>query len=135
MVLPTMQKIAANPPSLEFSDVPTSFIPDTQKIPPPPPGSIPVDPGTPSVIWSHGGVSLFERHPLLKGNRDRINRADLGKSGTVTLIELSTGEVIRRIEPPSLIRAYFVPFLYPFIGFLVPWGGIKTLTWIGAGFS
>jgi len=54
-------------------------------------------------------------------------------TGAITSIELSTGESIQRTDPPTLL-AYMALPLYPLIGFMVPWGAIRLLTWIGAGF-
>jgi hypothetical protein len=32
------------------------------------------------------------------------------------------------------MKAYLIPLLYPVLGFLLPWGVVRVLTWVGAGF-
>jgi hypothetical protein len=51
----------------------------------------------------------------------------------VTSIDLSTGEWVPRVDSPHL-TAYLLLLLYPVIGFLLPWGCIRILTWVGNGF-
>jgi len=62
-----------------------------------------------------------------------IRQVIVDKAGVVSSIELSTGESVQRVEPPAL-RAYLIPLLYPVLGFLLPWGGVRVLTWVGSGF-
>ena len=64
-------------------------------------------------------------------------RAD--KTGTVSSIQLTTGEWVHMGSKTLKARLAFVaslllPFCYPVIGFLVPWGSIKALVWVGTGF-
>ena len=66
-------------------------------------------------------------------NLDGIKTAAVDKAGLVSSIELSTGELVQRVDPPAL-KAYLIPLLYPVLGFLLPWGGIRVLTWVGSGF-
>jgi hypothetical protein len=52
----------------------------------------------------------------------------------VTSIETADGQTVYRVDPPGIWR--YLPALgFPFLGFLLPWGLLKTLTWIGAGFA
>jgi hypothetical protein len=37
------------------------------------------------------------------------------------------------VDPPAP-KAYLIPLLYPILGFLLPWGSIRLLTWVGSGF-
>jgi hypothetical protein len=55
-----------------------------------------------------------------------------GKDG-IFQIYLSSGEAVRRTEPPHPI-AYLRLLLYPLLGFLLPWGAVRLLTWVGSGF-
>jgi len=66
-------------------------------------------------------------------NLDGIKQVTVDKVGVVSSIELSTGESVQRVAPPAL-KAYLIPLLYPVLGFLIPWGGIRLLTWVGSGF-
>jgi hypothetical protein len=70
---------------------------------------------------------------LVSVDFDGIKRVIVDKAGLVSLIELSTGEWAQRVDPPAL-KAYLIPLLYPVFGFLLPWGGIWVLTWVGSGF-
>ena len=81
-----------------------------------------------------GGECLLNAHPLLKGNSDGINKVHVDAAKLVTSIDLSTGEWVPRVDSPHL-TAYLLLLLYPVIGFLLPWGGIRILTWVGIGFA
>jgi len=48
-------------------------------------------------------------------------------------IETDDGQKLHRTDPPGFWVYLLIPAL-PVLGFLVPWGTIKTLTWIGTGF-
>jgi hypothetical protein len=82
----------------------------------------------------NGGRYLLPANPLLRGNRDGINTVHVDPARMVSSIELSTGELITRTEAPHL-SAYLLLLLYPVLGFLLPWGGIRILTWVGIGFA
>jgi hypothetical protein len=66
-------------------------------------------------------------------NLDGIKQVTVDKDGLISSIELSTGESVQRADPPAL-KAYLIPLLYPILGFLLPWGSIRLLTWVGGGF-
>lgn len=66
-------------------------------------------------------------------NPDGIKEVTVNGSKLVSSIELSTGELVPRAESPHL-TAYLLLLLYPVIGFLLPWGCIRILTWVGTGF-
>jgi hypothetical protein len=108
------------------------------RLPPPPPGYV-LDgagiPGTATVVAedANGGLLLLKTHPLLKENRDRIDRVHLDAARTVVAIDLSSGESIQKVEAPHL-NAYLSAFLYPILGFLLPWGCVRILSWVGSGF-
>jgi hypothetical protein len=80
-----------------------------------------------------GGIYLLEAHPLLKGNPDGIAKIQFDDGQRVTSIELSTGESAHRTDAPKA-SACLMLFAYPVLGFLLPWGGVRVLTWAGSGF-
>jgi hypothetical protein len=65
-------------------------------------------------------------------NFDGIEEVMVDK-GVVQLIRLVTGASVQRTEPPAL-KSYFSLLLYPILGSILPWGAIRALTWLGAGF-
>jgi hypothetical protein len=67
-------------------------------------------------------------------NLEGVKDVTFDKNGIVSSVELSTGEMIGRADPPAL-RAYAAVLVYPIVGFLIPWGVIKIITWIGIGFA
>ncbi len=81
-----------------------------------------------------GGRYLLKAHPLLAGNHDGINSIHLDRARIVSSIELTTGEWVHKTEPPY-IQSYFGVLLYPILGFLLPWGAVRVLIWVGIGFS
>jgi hypothetical protein len=88
--------------------------------------------------------NLLENTP--PGERQKLARLDRKASGdgidqftvdpstsTITSIQLSTGELLSRTPPPTLMAWIVLP-LYPLIGFLLPWGATRVLAWVGVGF-
>jgi hypothetical protein len=69
---------------------------------------------------------------LISVSKGGVRRAMADKSGLVLSIEPDAGLWIDRTEAPPL-KAYLV-LLYPAFGFLIPWGAIRVLTWVGTGF-
>jgi len=67
-------------------------------------------------------------------NRDGINAIHYDVGGTVTSIELATGERIERPRSLSALRVFGVPLLFPLVGFLLPWGATKSIAWVVTGF-
>jgi hypothetical protein len=70
---------------------------------------------------------------VLSVKLDGIEDVWLSATGLIAQIDLSSGEPVPRVDPPTL-KAYLVPLLYPILGFLLPWGGIRVLTWVATGF-
>lgn len=65
---------------------------------------------------------------------DGVERLKVDLStGNIVSVELLTGEKVQRTQAPQP-KAYVFLLLYPISGFLVPWGGVRVLTWIGSGF-
>jgi hypothetical protein len=74
---------------------------------------------------THGNILVSVKTGGIKGLM-----AD--KTGQVFSIEPNAGAWVDRTEAPPL-KAYLV-LLYPAFGFLIPWGAIRVLTWVGTGF-
>ena len=66
-------------------------------------------------------------------NLGGIRRVIVDRAGDASSIELSSGETVQRAEAPR-VRAYLILLLYPVLGFLLPWGIVRVLTWVGSGF-
>jgi len=62
-----------------------------------------------------------------------IRRIHFDETGRIDRIEKWNGETAYKTAAPSLGSYLIVP-VFPLIGFLVPWGTIKTITWVVAGF-
>lgn len=68
-----------------------------------------------------------------------IKTVNADKAGAISSIRLTTGEWVHREPEAFKARLAFVARLllalsYPVIGFLVPWGAIRVLIWVGSGF-
>ncbi len=71
---------------------------------------------------------------------DGIQTVNADKSGAISSIQLTTGEWVHRGAKTLKARLGFIaslllPFCYPVIGFLVPWGTIRVFVWVAGGFS
>jgi hypothetical protein len=84
--------------------------------------------------YADGSRDIFKASPLLKGNPDGIEKVHIDATGVISSIGLSTGETIYQTDLPSFFRAYLAPALFPLAGFLLPWGALKAVAWVGAGF-
>ncbi len=103
-----------------------------------PPGWKPVAP--PKGYKFEGPWVYYSALAALSGSTDGW---PVGKDGIATLyfdnkiltaIEKDTGErFYDNTEPPSF-SDYLEVIMLPIVGFLLPWGAISLLTWIGAGF-
>jgi hypothetical protein len=51
----------------------------------------------------------------------------------ISYVETNGGQIVNRPAQPSLWSYLFIP-VFPVLGFVLPWGAIKTLTWVGLGF-
>lgn len=89
---------------------------------PPPPDMLPSD------FFSKDGNEIV--HINANGIRDVM----MDGKGVVKAIHLATGEWVEESVVPPPLRSYAILFLYPILGFVLPWGAIRILTWIGAGF-
>jgi hypothetical protein len=103
-------------------------------------GGVPTEPsggtGDVAVIEStdvNGNRAIWLLHPLLKGNKDRIDEVHFATGGSVASIHLSTGESVERTDAPHL-WPFLALLVYPTLGFLIPWGSVRLLIWVGSGF-
>jgi hypothetical protein len=53
--------------------------------------------------------------------------------GKVAGFTKRNGQTVYDQSAPSFSK-YIAPFVFPFLCFLIPWGTVKTITWIGVGF-
>jgi hypothetical protein len=70
---------------------------------------------------------------LVSVDLDGIKQVTVDKAGLVSSIELSTGECVRRIEAPRVTVCLGI-LLYPILGLLLPWGAVRIVMWVRAGF-
>ncbi len=71
---------------------------------------------------------------------DGIQTVNADKGGAISSIQLTTGEWARRGAKTLKARLAFIaslllPFCYPVVGFLVPWGTLRVFVWVAGGFS
>jgi hypothetical protein len=85
-------------------------------------------------LWKAEPERSHEDQLLVLVNLDGIKDVMVDQAGDIDSIELTTGESIPKLTPPAL-RAYVIPLLYPILGFLLPWGAARVLTWVGSGSS
>jgi hypothetical protein len=51
----------------------------------------------------------------------------------ISMIETDDGEAVYRTDPPGFL-SYFLILVLPVLGFVLPWGAVRVLTWVGSGF-
>jgi len=56
-----------------------------------------------------------------------------GKHLEVTKFEMEDGRTLYPTDAPSLF-SYFELLAFPLVGFILPWGLLKIVVWIGSGF-
>jgi hypothetical protein len=66
-------------------------------------------------------------------NRDGVASIHYDTSGIVTSLQLATGEKIEQLQSPGL-WTFFMPLVFPLVGFLLPWGITKSVAWVASGF-
>jgi hypothetical protein len=66
-------------------------------------------------------------------NKGGIKTIHLGDKLEITSIDTQDGAKL--IKPvPVGFWSYVLPVIFPVVGFLIPWGVVRTATWVGAGF-
>jgi hypothetical protein len=74
-------------------------------------------------IWKAGG------NPSKGG----ITAIQWGKDFSVESIETDDGQTLHPIPAPPAWK-YLLIALFPLLGFFIPWGTIRAIGWVGAGF-
>lgn len=67
-------------------------------------------------------------------NKEGIKNIYWSHNLDVNSIEMDDGETLSPTPAPSAWH-YAVIVLFPVFGFLIPWGAIRAIWWVGAGFS
>jgi hypothetical protein len=96
-----------------------SFIPDK-----PTPGFLPEKPAAPLTV-------IFEEP--LEVKTDRIEEVEVNQTGGVIRLKLENGNMVENTPVPAT-ASYVEVALIPLVGFLIPWGVIRLITWIALGF-
>jgi hypothetical protein len=67
--------------------------------------------------------------------QEKVNSRLAGdvSAADISDIETDDGQKVYRTDPPGF-RSYLLILVFPVVGFFLPWGALKTLTWIGLGF-
>jgi len=105
---------------------------------PPPPSGYTIDPktgepqldpssGEPMLDWS---TSIPIPSQVNKGGIMTIN---WGENYAVASIETADGETLSPTPAPAGWQ-YLLGALFPFLGFLIPWGAVRSIGWVLAGF-
>ena len=131
MASPTMQNVAkaarddAN--SQVVSGGATTKVPKLSTF-----GDAPLSPSAhASDPWEQAARDYNKQRILVK--IDGIDQVTVDQAGLITSIYLSTGESVERTDAPHIWA--FLPLLfYPALGFLIPWGAVRVITWVGGGF-
>jgi hypothetical protein len=71
--------------------------------------------------------------PISKVNKSGINTIHWNKDLGVESIETQDGQTISPAPEPAAWE-YLLVALFPILGFFIPWGVIRALRWVGAGF-
>jgi hypothetical protein len=95
--------------------------------------------------YQDGSFAIFQASPLLKGNGDRIRSIRFDSENRVIAIEFmpprnrfgsepAFSEWVSRTAAPEF-SVYLMLLAFPAFGFLLPWGTIRVICWVGNGFS
>jgi hypothetical protein len=66
-------------------------------------------------------------------NRGGIKTIAWGKNFGVRYFETEDGQTLYPTPAPAAWE-YLLVALFPFLGFFIPWGAIRAIGWVGAGF-
>jgi hypothetical protein len=81
--------------------------------------------------WQQGAPSDWKDVSLV--NKGGIKTIVWAENHAVYSIETAEGEVLRP-TPPQSLWAYFLAASFPALGFFIPWGAVRAIGWVGAGF-
>ena len=98
---------------------------DCSQIPPPPPGFV-LDKPKYSVENADGTPLDSEL------NKGGIKTIHWTKDYAVASIETDSASVYA--EPAPNAWEYFLAVLFPVFGFIIPWGTVRAIGWVGVGF-
>lgn len=109
-------------------------------IPPPPPG-FKLDTPSPAVTeWDAQGNPIKSDWNEATPLPSRVDKGDIatinwskGKSYRVSSIETENGQTLYPTPAPST-WSYVGIAVLPLLGFFVPWGVVRAIGWVGAGF-
>lgn len=95
----------------------------------------PVPSGRGDIFDHVAAQSLLVPQPIaLAASKDGIKSVLWSKNLEVESIEKGDGEVVISAQQPSL-WTYFLFLLFPVAGFVIPWGAIRAIAWVGYGFA
>ena len=111
------------------------------KLPPLPPGAVLVPFGSPAPGQSDKGIDLSSGFvPFVPGSiasaggKEGIKSVVWNKNLEVQSIEKEDGDVVISELKPSF-WTYLLVMLLPVVGFVILWGAIRALGWVGYGFA
>lgn len=88
----------------------------------------------------HHGQDWFDAVLAISGSLEgweidegSVKKMYFTKNEDIKAIEKGSGEMIQYASQPTL-WSYVVTLLPPVLGFVLPWGTLMALTWIGSGF-
>jgi hypothetical protein len=90
--------------------------------------------GPPNPYAPYGGVVLVPGSIASAARKEGIKSVFWGKNLEVRSVEEEDGSIVVSAEQPHL-WSYFLGIILPVLGFIVPWGAIRTLVWVGYGFT
>jgi hypothetical protein len=90
--------------------------------------------GSVAVNPPNGFVPLVPDSIASAASKDGIKSVLWSKNLEVQSIEKENGEVVISAQQPSL-WTYFLVLLFPVAGFVIPWGAIRAVAWVGYGFA
>ena len=86
----------------------------------------------------YGGYLIEKEFTAEHPNKQKIHKILYASKDPNTAIvrafEMEDGGMLYPTDPPTL-SSYLLPISLPILGFIVPWGFIKLLVWIGSGFT
>jgi hypothetical protein len=94
------------------------------------------DDGVGATVWNGETTVMLRLESFApQPNPDGIANIRYDANGSVTLLELATGDVLVKTPSPPYFVETLVPFSFPIIGFLLPWGVMKSISWVASGFT
>jgi hypothetical protein len=86
------------------------------------------------IDLSAGFVPLVPDSVASAARKEGIKSILWNKNLEVQSIEKEDGDVVIPAQPPSL-WTYLLVVFFPVVGFVIPWGAIRALMWVGYGFT